>query len=40
MDICDHLHEMGKNQTDCHIKLIGLTNNKAKRKYGIVSIGS
>ena len=31
---------MGKNQTDCHSKLLGLTNNKVKRKYGIVSIGS
>ena len=27
---------MGKNQTDCHSKLLGLTNNKVKRKYGIV----
>ena len=31
---------MGKIQTDCHSKLLGLTNNKVKRKYGIVSIGS
>ena len=40
MDICDHLYWVGKNQTDCHSKLLGLTNNKVKRKYGIVSIGS
>ena len=38
MDICDHLYYMGKNQTDCHSKLLGLTSNKVKRKYGIVSI--
>ena len=31
---------MGKNQTDCHSKLLGLTNNKVKRKYGTGSIGS
>ena len=31
---------MGKNQTDCHSKLLWLTNNKVKRKYGIISIGS
>ena len=31
---------MCKNQTDCHSKLLGLTNNKVKRKYGIVSISS
>ena len=29
-----------KNQTDCHSKLLRLINNKVKRKYGIVSIGS
>ena len=31
---------MGKNQTEYHSKLLGLTNNKVERKYGIVSIGS
>ena len=31
---------MSKNHTDCHSKLLGLTNNKVKRKYGFVSIGS
>ena len=31
---------MGKKQNDCHSKLLGLTNNKVKRKYGIVFIGS
>ena len=40
MDICDHLYLMGKNQTDCHSKPLGMTNNKVKRKYGIVSVGS